>query len=109
MRDNWNRLGNLLKIAAALLVATALYQELKKPPEEREWHGKVANFVPYEFRPPTLERLRERLWNPEDPRIFTEHVFGVGWAINFHTLLRNLQTPKKEPDIPTSEDSQEIP
>ncbi len=105
MRDNWNRLGNLLKIAAALLVAGALYQELKKPPEERVWHGKVANFVPYEFRPPTLERLRERLWNPEDPRIFTEHVFGVGWAINLHTLLRKLQTPKKEPDIPTSEDS----
>ena len=105
MRDNWNRLGNLLKIAAALLAAGALYQELKKPAEEREWHGKVANFVPYEFRPPTLERLRERLWNPEDPRIFTEHVFGVGWAINFHTLLLKLQTPKKEPDVPTSEDS----
>lgn len=105
MRNNWNRLGNLLKIAAALLVAAALYQELKKPREEREWHGKVANFVPYEFRPPTLARLRERLWNPEDPRIFTEHIFGVGWAINFHTLLQKLQRAEKEPSAPTSEDS----
>jgi len=100
-------LGNLLKIAAAALLVAALYQELKKPPEEREWHGKVANFVPYEFRPPTLERLRERLWNPEDHRIFTEHVFGVGWAINFHTVLQKLQRSQKEPGIPTPEDSEE--
>ena len=102
-------LGNLLKIAAAALVVTAVYQELKKPREEREWHGKVANFVPYEFRPPTLERLRERLWNPEDPRIFTEHIFGIGWAINFHTLLQKLQRAEKEPSAPTSEDFEETP
>jgi len=109
MRDYSKTLGNLLKIAAALLVAAALYQELKKPREEREWHGKVLSFVPYEFRPPTLERLRERLWNPEDPRIFTEHVFGVGWSINFHTLLQKLQRPKKEPSTPTPEDFEETP
>ncbi len=109
MRNYCKTLGNLLRIAAAALAVAAVYQELKKPREEREWHGKVANFVPYEFRPPTLERLRERLWNPEDPRIFTEHVFGVGWAINFHTLLQKLQRPKKEPSAPTPEDSEETP
>ena len=108
--NNYSKtLGNLLKLAAIALVAAALYQELKKPPEEREWHGKIANFVPYEFRPPTLERLRERLWNPEDPRIFTEHIFGVGWAINFHTLLQMLQKPEEEPSNSTPEVFEEIP
>jgi len=109
MRNYNKTLGNLIRIAAVALVVAAVYQELKKPREEREWHGKVANFIPYEFRPPTVERLRERLWNPEDPRIFTEHIFGVGWAINFYTLLQKLQMPREEPSAPTSEDFEETP
>ena len=104
MSSNWKAFQNLIRIAAAFLVAIAIYEEIKKPPEEREWHGKVANFVPYDFRLPTVERLREKLWNSEDPRIFTEHVFGVGWAINFHTVLQKLQALKKEPSPPTSEE-----
>jgi hypothetical protein len=106
MSNSTKALNNLLKIAAAAFVAAAIYQELKKPPEEREWHGKVADFVPYDFRMPTGARLRERLWNPEDPRIFTEHFFGVGWSINFYTLLRRLQMLKEEPGPPTPEDSE---
>ena len=31
--------------------------------------------VPYDFRFPTVGRLRERFWNPQDPRIFTPHYF----------------------------------
>lgn len=46
-----------------------------------ERHGKILR-IPYEFRPPTLSRIKERIWNPNDPRIFTPHIFGVGWAIN---------------------------
>jgi len=106
MSNSTRTLDNLLKIAIAALVAAALYQELRKPPEEREWHGKVANFVPYDFRMPTGQRLRERFWNPEDPRIFTEHVFGVGWAINFYTVLRKLQTSREEPSTPSTKDSE---
>ena len=105
MRDNSNALCNLFKIAAVALVAAAVYQEMKKPPNEREWHGRVADLIPYDFRPPTIERFRERLWNPEDPRLFTEHAFGVGWAINFHTLFERLQTLKGEPSTPTVEDA----
>ena len=44
--------------------------------------------VPFEFRPPTARRLRERWWNADDRRIFTPHVFGVGWSLNLHRLLR---------------------
>jgi hypothetical protein len=106
MSNNTRTPGNLLRIAAIALIVAALYQELRKPPGEREWHGKVANFVPYDFRMPTGQRLRERFWNPGDPRIFTEHVFGVGWAINFYTVLRKLQMLKEEPSPPAPEDSE---
>lgn len=104
MSNSPRKLSDLFKFLAVVLVASALYQELKKPPEEREWHGKIANFIPYDFRVPTMERLRERLWNPEDPRIFTEHVFGVGWAINFHTVLQKLRGSESESDTSPPED-----
>jgi len=72
------------------LAAAAVYQELQKPSEERTWHGRVAGLVPYDFRLPTLERVREAYWNPDEPRLFTDRVLGVGWAINFYSLLQVL-------------------
>ncbi len=80
---------NVLRWAALLLVGAALYDQLRRPAAERTWHGQIG-FVPYDFRPPTVERLKERLWNPDDPRIFTPHVWGVGWAVNFYQLWRSL-------------------
>ena len=85
------KLGNLIRMAAIALVAAAIAQELRKPPEERTWQGKVAGFVPYDFRMPTIERLREAYWNPANPRVFTERVFGVGWGVNFPTLYGRLK------------------
>ncbi|HEY49545.1 MAG TPA: hypothetical protein G4O13_05825 [Dehalococcoidia bacterium] len=105
MSHNPNTLSNLIKIVGLALVAAAIYQELRKPPEERAWHGKLADLIPYDFRPPKIERFRERLWNPDDPRIFTEHVFGVGWAVNFYTLLERLQMLSREPETSTPEDT----
>ncbi len=72
------------------LVAAAVYQELQKPPEERTWHGQIVGFLPYDFRLPTLERLRQAYWNPDEPRILTDRVLGVGWAINFYSLQQGL-------------------
>jgi hypothetical protein len=72
------------------LITAAVYQELQKPPEERTWHGRVAGFVPYDFRLPTAERVCEAYWNPDEPRIFTDRVLGIGWAVNFHSLLQVL-------------------
>lgn len=50
-----------------------------------ENHGKMLG-VPYDFRRPTLARIRERMWNPDDPRVVTPRVFGVGWTLNLATL-----------------------
>ncbi len=68
----------------------AIYQELKKPDAERTWHGKVAGVVPYDFRLPTFERLREAYWNPESDQILSERVFGVGWAVNIPVAARRV-------------------
>ncbi len=65
----------------------AVSQQLKRPVEERDWHGTVAG-VPYDLRVPTPSRIRERWWNPDDPRLFTPHVFGVGWSVNLYVLLQ---------------------
>ena len=64
------------------LAVAALAKELRKPSEDRTWHGVVAGVVPYEFRMPTLERFRERVWNPDADRLIGPHVFGVGWTVN---------------------------
>ena len=52
--------------------------------------------VPYDFRFPTVGRLRERFWNPEDSRIFTPHYFGVGWSLNVYQLLQWLRAYRDE-------------
>lgn len=83
-------LTTMLQLTAVALATAAILQELEKPAEERKWHGKVAGFIPYDFRLPTLERVRETYWNPYERRVFTPEVFGVGWAINFYALLENL-------------------
>lgn len=80
-----NRIRRLIKLAAFGVFVAAISQEMSKPEEERTWRGKVA-FVPYDFNPPTWERLLAAYWNPEDDRVFTERVFGVGWAVNFHRV-----------------------
>lgn len=79
------RLRRLVKLAAFAVFVAAISQEMAKPEEERTWRGKVG-FVPYDFNPPTWERLLNAYWNPEDERIFTERVFGVGWAVNFYQV-----------------------
>lgn len=88
MRREW--FIRLVQTAAVTVTLAAICQELEKPAEERQWHGKVS-FIPYDFRLPTLERIKEAYWNPHDERVFTERVLGIGWAINFYALLENLR------------------
>lgn len=43
--------------------------------------------IPYDWRKPTRARYKERLWNPDDPRLFTPRAFSWGYDINFARLL----------------------
>jgi hypothetical protein len=72
----------LLRLIGIGLLLAAVVKELRTPAPERTWHGVVAGFVPYDLRRPTPARLRERLWAPDDTRLFTPQPFGVGWTLN---------------------------
>jgi len=80
----------LLKMAVIGAFVGAIYAELRKPPEQRTWHGKLLGVVPYDFRVPSIEQLRQAYWNPHSPKVFTDRPFGVGWAVNIPTALRRL-------------------
>ena len=80
----------LIRMALFASVAGAVYVELRKPPEQRTWNGKLLGIVPYDFRVPTLEGLRQAYWNPRSPKVFTPRPVGVGWSVNIPTLLRRL-------------------
>jgi len=79
------------KLIGAALVAAAIAQELRKPSSERTWHGRLVGFVPYDFRPPTVQRFRDAWWNPDDPTIFTDRVFGVGWSVNLGRVAKMMR------------------
>ncbi len=72
----------------------------------RRSHGTFLK-VPYEFRVPTMDRIRSRWWNPDDNKVFTPRVFGVGWTINFHRVLRLLGLVKKGGEEPVQEELEE--
>ncbi len=82
-----------LRVAGVGLVVVAVATELAKPERERAWPGLVFDLVPYDFRPPTWERIRGAYWNPESDQLFSDRVFGVGWAVNLYqakVLLEGL-------------------
>jgi len=89
-------LNRLIFAGVIALGAAAVCQELEKPKEERRWHGKVACIVPYDFRMPTIERIKSSYWNPATERVFTPEVFGLGWAINFFALFEKLRVINDE-------------
>lgn len=74
----------MFRLVAFGLVAAAVATELSKPEAERTWHGKVLGVVPYDFRPPTWQRIRDAYWNPDSDALFSDRVWGVGWAVNLH-------------------------
>jgi hypothetical protein len=80
----------LIRLTAVALVVGAVATELAKPEDERNWHGRVLGVVPYDFRAPSWDKIRDAYWNPASDRLFSDRVFGVGWALNLYrakTLL----------------------
>src|ERR1700680_3503401 len=78
------RVRRTIRFAALALVVAAVVPELAKPEAERSWQGRVFGVVPYDFRPPTWQRIRDAYWNPNSEHLFSDRVFGVGWAVNLH-------------------------
>lgn len=77
---------------AVILVGGAVAQELSKPAAARTWTGRVAGLVPYDLRwPPTVDRFRAALWNPDSDALFRPQPFGVGWTVNVAAMLHQLQ------------------
>jgi hypothetical protein len=86
-----NKVQQIMRLASMLLVVAAVVQELRKPSAERTWHGKVAGFVPYDFRKPTLDRVRQSLWQPDRESLISPQVFGVGWTLNVGRLVELIR------------------
>ena len=73
--------GYLITALAAVFVAQALVAI------DRQSHSAsdtLFGIVPYDFRPPTWHRIRDAYWNPNSEHLFSDRVFGVGWALNLH-------------------------
>jgi hypothetical protein len=68
----------------------AVWEQVRRPKAARTWEGEVLGFVPYDFRPPTIERARSRWWNADDERLIMPTVFGVGWTVNFARVPKLL-------------------
>ena len=82
-----NKVANRVAMAVvAGLTTAAIVTELRKPPEEREWHGTIGGFVPYDLRVPTFAKVRDRVWDLENPNLIVPHAFGIGWTINLGRL-----------------------
>ena len=47
--------------------------------------------IPYDFRKPTWQRIKARVWNPESDKLVAPHVFGWGYTLNVHALLRRIR------------------
>jgi hypothetical protein len=89
--------SKLIVAAAGALAGSAVAKELSKPVDQRTWHGEVAG-VPYDFRPPTVEKIKRTVWDPESPTLFPPHAFGVGWSVNVARLVALAQPePARQP------------
>ncbi len=80
-----------LKMLAAALAVAAVVKELRLPKDERTWHGALGGFVPYDFRMPTIDKIKATFWNP-DGSIIVNRAFGVGWTINLGALVNKVRS-----------------
>jgi Family of unknown function (DUF5808) len=46
--------------------------------------------MPYDWRRPTVARVKSRWWNRRDRRLFTPKSNGWGYDVNFYEVARRL-------------------
>ena len=80
-----------LKVLAAVLAIAAVIKELRMPKADRTWHGALGGFVPYDFRMPTVEKIKATFWNP-DGTILVNRAFGVGWTVNLGAIVAKVRS-----------------
>ena len=94
LRSEIDALSSIIRTLAMVAVVGAIYREMRLPPEERTWHGRLLNAVPYDFRIPTPAKFVGAWWNPKSDQVIGEPVFGVGWSMNLAALLGRLQAAR---------------
>jgi len=83
-------LGGLVRFVGFALLIASIVRELRLPKAERTWHGVLFGKVPYDLRPPTFERLKSTLWDPQNSRVVVPTALGVGWTVNLAALRQRL-------------------
>jgi hypothetical protein len=89
-------LVRLIELAVVALTVAAVVHELRQPRAERTWHGRVAK-VPYDFRLPSPARIRGRLWQPSEPAVLVPRSFGLGWTVNFGSVVARRRPQRSRP------------
>ena len=67
--------------------------DLNRPQKTGKFLG-----TPYDWRRPTMARIKQRVWNPNDRHLFTPKSFGWGWDINLFELAARLHLKKRPID-----------
>ena len=88
----------LFRTLGTLLTAAAIIKAVRT----KEPTGTILG-IPYDLKLPTPSKIRKRFWNPEDPRIFTPHLFGVGWSVNLYQIGRRFGLVQEKQEEPPPE------
>jgi len=91
-QDTRHGIQQLVRLVTFGLVVASVVKELRTPADERQWHGVVAGFVPYDLRMPSAARFRERMWNPESDHLLNPRAFGVGWTLNVGRVVHIVRS-----------------
>ena len=76
----------IMSVLLVIYVGVAIVEQLRRPSDDRTWHGWIAG-IPYDFRMPTVDRLRATYWNKDTGQILVPKDFGIGWTVNLYPLL----------------------
>jgi hypothetical protein len=82
---------NPLRLLAFALLIAAVIKELRLPKDQRTWHGSLFGFVPYDFRMPTFDKIKNTFWNPQG-KLIVNRAFGVGWTVNAGAIVAKVRS-----------------